>query len=296
VDRAQGAGCKEVFQRKRHDSRIEQGGIDVGDYTRFEVQKEGFFRWLILSRPDKRNAMDKDFFRELTQVLSEFDQDPDARVVVLRGEGRGFSAGIDLGALGGLVQSTSVDAREQLRHFILQGQAAFTALELCRKPVIAAIHGFCIGGGVDLSCACDVRLASKDAVFSIRETRMAMVADLGTLQRMPHIIGESWFRELALTGRDFSAEEALRMGFVTRVCEDQASLYREAGKLAADIAACSPLAVQGVKDVMRFDRENGVKAGLEYVAQKNAAILISEDLMEAVNAFMGKRQPQFKGK
>ncbi len=268
----------------------------MSDYSRFRVEKEGFIRWLILNRPDKRNAMDEDFFRELTQAFANFDQDPDVRVVVVRGEGKGFSAGIDLGALGGLVQSTSVEAREQLRFFILQGQAAFTAVELCRKPVIVAIHGFCIGGGVDLSCACDIRLASKDALFSIRETRMAMVADLGTLQRMPYIIGESWFRELALTGRDFSAEEALRINFVTRVCDDQSSLYREAGKLAAQIAACSPLAVQGVKDVMRFDRENGVKAGLEYVAQKNAAILISEDLMEAVNAFMEKRQPQFKGK
>ncbi|MGE5838436.1 MAG: crotonase/enoyl-CoA hydratase family protein [Deltaproteobacteria bacterium] len=268
----------------------------MSDYTRFKVEKKGFTCWLVLNRPDKRNAMDEDFFRELTRAFAEFDQDPEVRVVILRGEGKGFSAGIDLGALGGLVQSTGVDAREQLRGFILHGQAAFTEVELCRKPVIVAIHGFCIGGGVDLSCACDIRLASRDAVFSIRETRMAMVADLGTLQRMPYIIGESWFRELALTGRDFKAEEALRINFVTRLCDDQASLYREAGKLAAEIAACSPLAVQGVKDVMRFDRENSVKAGLEYVAQKNAAILISEDLTEAVKAFMEKRPPQFKGK
>lgn len=268
----------------------------MSDYTRFKVEKEGFIRWLVLSRPDKRNAMDEDFFREMTEAFADFDQDPEVRVVVVRGEGKGFSAGIDLGALSGLVQSTSVDAREQLRWFILQGQASFTAVELCRKPVIAAVHGFCIGGGVDLSCACDIRLASRDAVFSIRETRMAMVADLGTLQRMPYIVGESWFRELALTGRDFTAEEALRMNFITRLCDDASSLFQEARKIAVEIASCSPLAVQGVKDVMRFDRENGVKAGLEYVAQKNAAILISEDLMEAVNAFMEKRKPQFKGK
>jgi enoyl-CoA hydratase len=240
--------------------------------------------------------MDEDFFLELAEAFADFDQDLEVRVVIVRGEGKGFSAGIDLGALAGLVQSTSADAREQLRYFILQGQASISAVENCRKPVIVAIHGFCIGGGVDLSCACDIRLASRDAVFSIRETRMAMVADLGTLQRMPYLIGESWFRELALTGRDFTAEEALRMDFITRLCGDSSSLYQEARKLASEIAACSPLAVQGVKDAMRFDRENGVKAGLEYVAQKNAAILISEDLMEAVNAFMQKRQPQFKGK
>lgn len=268
----------------------------MSDSIRFKIEKEGFIRWLILNRPDKRNAMDEEFFRELAVLFVSFDQDPEVRVVIVRGEGKGFSAGIDLGALAGLTQSTTVDAREQLRYFILQGQASISAVENCRKPVIVAIHGFCIGGGVDLSCACDIRLASRDAVFSIRETRMAMVADLGTLQRMPTIIGESWFRELALTGRDFKAEEALRMNFVTRLCDDASSLYQEAGKLASEIAECSPLAVQGVKDVMRFDRENGVKAGLEYVAQKNAAILISEDLMEAVNAFMEKRQPRFKGK
>jgi enoyl-CoA hydratase len=209
----------------------------MSDYSRFRIEKEGFIRWLILNRPDKRNAMDEDFFRELTHAFANFDQDPEVRVVVVRGEGKGFSAGIDLAALGGLVRSTSVDAREQLRFFILQGQASFTAVELCRKPVIVAIHGFCIGGGVDLSCACDIRLASRDAIFSIRETRMAMVADLGTLQRMPSIIGESWFRELALTGRDFSAEEALKMNFITRLCEDQSSLYREALKLSEEIAA-----------------------------------------------------------
>jgi Delta3,5-Delta2,4-dienoyl-CoA isomerase len=275
---------------------LHKEGTDVSDYSRFRVEKEGFIRWLILNRPEKRNAMDEGFFRELSEIFVNFDQDPEVRVVIVRGEGKGFSAGIDLGALGDLVRSTSVDAREQLRFFILQGQASFTAVELCRKPVIVAIHGFCIGGGVDFCCACDIRLASRDAVFSIRETRMAMVADLGTLQRMPYIIGESWFRDLALTGRDFSAEEALRMNFITRLCDDATSLVQEARTLASEIAACSPLAVQGVKDVMRFDRENGVKAGLEYVAQKNAAILISEDLIEAVNAFMEKRQPRFTGK
>lgn len=266
------------------------------DYARFKVEKEGFVRWLILDRPEKRNAMDVDFFLELQAAFSGFDRDPDVRVVLIRAEGKSFSSGIDLAALGGLVQSTGADAREEMRLFLIKAQESFTALEKCRKPVIAAAHGHCIGGAVDLLCACDIRLASRDAVFSIRETRMAMVADLGTLQRMPHLIGESWFRELALTGRDFTAEEALRMSFITRMCDNTASLYKEAGNLAAGIAACSPLAVQGLKDVMGFNREYGVRAGLQYVAQKNAAILISEDLMEAVQAFMQKRPPQFKGK
>jgi len=266
------------------------------DYSRFKVEKEGFVRWLILNRPEKRNAMDVDFFLELAAAFSEFDRDPDVRVVLIRAEGKSFSSGTDLVALGSLLQSTAADAREEMRLFLMQAQASITAPEKCRKPVIVAVHGHCIGGAVDLLCACDIRLASRDAVFSIRETRMAMVADLGTLQRMPHLIGESWFRELALTGRDFTAEEALRMSFITRMCDDTRSLYKEAGKLAAEIAACSPLAVQGLKDVMGFNRQYGVQAGLQYVAQKNAAILISEDMMEAVQAFMQKRPPQFKGK
>jgi enoyl-CoA hydratase len=162
--------------------------------------------------------------------------------------------------------------------------------------VIAAIHSHCIGGGVDLISACDIRLAAADTIFSIRETRMGIIADLGTLQRLPYIIGQGWFRELALTGRDFSADEALQMRLITRICENREQLYAEAQKLAVQISALPPLAVQGVKDVINYSRDNGVDAGLHYVAQKNAAALPSEDLMEAVTAFMEKRDPVFKGK
>jgi enoyl-CoA hydratase len=149
---------------------------------------------------------------------------------------------------------------------------------------------------MDMICACDMRLAAKDAIFSIRETRMGIVADLGTLQRLPHIIGQSWFRELALTGRDFTAQEALQMGLITRICEDRAALYETAENLAEQIAACPPLTVQGTKEVINYSRDNGIEAGLLYVAQKNAAALPSEDLFEAVAAFMEKRKPVFKGK
>ena len=139
-------------------------------------------------------------------------------------------------------------------------------------------------------------MATKDAIFSIRETRMGMIADLGTLQRLPHIIGNGWFKELALTGRDFTAQEALQIGFITRLCEDRARLYEEAKSMASQIASCPPLAVQGAKEVILYGRDHGVYAGLHYVAQKNAAALISEDVMEAMRAFMEKRPPVFKGK
>jgi enoyl-CoA hydratase/carnithine racemase len=187
-------------------------------------------------------------------------------------------------------------AREKMRLMILKGQAGISQIEKCRKPVIAAVHSHCLGGGVDLLSACDIRMATQDAVFSIREVRVAFIADVGTLQRLPHIIGHGWFRELALTGRDFGADEALKIGFITRICEDRESLIVEARKLAEEIAACSPLAVQGTKDVILYSRDRGIYPGLEYVAQKNAAAIPSEDMIEAATAFMEKRQPVFKGK
>lgn len=164
------------------------------------------------------------------------------------------------------------------------------------QPVIAAVHGHCMGGGVDLISACDIRIATSGAIFSIRETRMAIIADLGTLQHLPLIIGDGWFRELALTGRDFTGDEALKIGFITHLCEDRDILYKEAERLAGEIAACSPLAVQGVKDVVLHSRDCGVYAVLEYVAQKNASLLQSDDVMEAFRAFKERRPPEFKGK
>ncbi|MBW1738352.1 MAG: enoyl-CoA hydratase/isomerase family protein, partial [Deltaproteobacteria bacterium] len=287
-------------------------------------EKDGHIAWLILNRPEKRNTMNLEFFEGLTRHFQEFDEDPKVRVVIIRAEGKSFTAGMDLLAIGGLLQGDGADFREDLRKKIIELQESMNAIEKCRKPVIAAVHSHCIGGGVDLLSACDIRMATEkcrkpviaavhshcigggvdllsacdirmattDAIFSIRETRIAIIADLGTLQRLPHIIGHGWFRELA----DFTAEEALKMGFITRLYEDRDTLYEAAKKLADDIAACSPLTVQGVKDVILYTRDHGVYPGLEYVAQKNAALLQSEDLKEAFQAFMEKRPPEFKGK
>ncbi|HDM09560.1 MAG TPA: crotonase/enoyl-CoA hydratase family protein [Desulfobacteraceae bacterium] len=261
----------------------------------FKAEKQDGILWLTLNRPDKLNTMNMAFFQGLKGHFQEFDQDDEVRVVIIKAEGKAFSAGIDFMELGGLIQGEGARFRDELSREILKLQDCINAVERCRKPVIAAVHGPCIGGGVDLISACDIRLASRDAVFSIRETKVAIVADLGTLQRLPHIIGHGWFRELALTGRDFTAEEALAMGLVTRVTPDRDALYSEAEKLARDIASCSPLAVQGVKEVILYSRDNGVYPGLRYVAQKNAAILQSKDLVEAFQAFMEKRPPKFVG-
>jgi enoyl-CoA hydratase len=268
----------------------------VSDTAHFKVEKEEQIAWLTLNRPEKRNVMGTAFFKELSVHLDEFDQDTSVRAVVIKAEGKSFTAGTDLEEVGSLLSGKGADQRETTHFNIVALQQGMTKLEKCRKPVIAAIHSHCIGGGIDLISACDIRIATADAVFSVRETRMGIIADLGTLQRLPYIIGHGWFRELALTGRDFSAKEALQMGLITRICEDRETLHKAALRLASEIAACPPLTVQGTKEVILFSRDHGVEAGLNYVAQKNAAALPSEDVVEAVTAFMEKRKPVFKGK
>ena len=262
----------------------------------FKIEKDGYITWLTLNRPEKRNRMTAGFLEGFVETFNDFDKDPDVRVVIIKAEGKSFTAGMDVSELGTLLSGSGADSREEQRKGVLHHQEGTNVIEKCRKPVIAAIHSHCIGGGIDIISACDIRIAGRDAIFSIRETRVAIVADLGTLQRLPHIIGGGWFRELALTGRDFTGAEALEMGLITHLLEDRETLYDKARELAEEIAACPPMAVQGVKDVILFSRDNGVHSGLEYVAQKNASLLPSEDMTEALKAFMEKRSPVFKGK
>ena len=262
----------------------------------FKVEQREHTAWLTLNRPEKRNAMGLVFFNGLAELFAGFDADPRVRAVVIKAEGSSFSAGTDIREIGTIFAGDSAKDREDLKKNIQVLQNSINAVEICRKPVIAAIHGHCIGGGVDLVCACDIRIADQSAVFGVRETRMGIIADLGTLQRLPLIVGNGWARELALTGRDFDAAEALKMGFITQLCGDYSELITAAEQLAAMIADCPPLTVQGVKEVINYSREHSVAAGLQYVAQKNAAALPSEDLMEAFDAFLEKRKPNFKGK
>ncbi len=268
----------------------------MAKYECFRLEKREHVGHLILSRPAQRNRMSLKFFEEVIECFEAMDEDDDVRAVLISAEGKSFTAGLDLAEAGALITDTSAKARHDFKRAIMRLQESMTVIARCRKPVIAAIHSHCIGGGVDMACASDIRLASQDAVFSIRETRMAMVADLGTLQRIGAIIGQGWTRELAFTGRDFGAEQALRIGFVTHVYPDRDTLLEEGFRMASEIARLSPVTVQGVKETLNFSRDFGAAAGLEFVAQKNAAILPSEDLMEAFQAFMEKREPVFKGR
>lgn len=295
----------EVSDRPEHEidvtgleaiRKMKKGEVSMENESFLKVEKNGHVAWLILNRPKQRNTMTMEFFQDIRRLFAAFDEDEDVRVVVIRAEGKSFTAGLDLVAAQSLLGDGSAVYREELRRKIMTLQESMTAIEKCRKPVIAAIHGYCIGGGVDLTSACDIRLAARDAIFSIRETRIGIIADIGTLQRVPYIIGQGWFRELALTGRDWTAEEALKMGYITRLCENNQSLFEEARKLAEEIAGLPPLAVQGIKEVANYSRDNGIQRGLEYVAQRNAAVVPNDDMIEAVAAFLEKRAPNFRGR
>ncbi len=250
-----------------------------------------------LNRPDKANALNGTLWRDIGEAFRWVDETPEARVAVLRGAGRHFCAGIDFELMGELLDEVGEmkpgRREERLRRIILDLQTAFTALEACRKPVLAAIQGLCIGGGLDLIAACDMRYATADAAFSLKEADLAIVADVGSLQRLPYLIGEGRVRELAFTTRQFDAAEAQAMGLVNRVFADAAQLGESVQTIAAGIAAKSPLTVRSIKQVLNYGRDHGVADGLEYVATWNAAMLLSDDTREAVAAAMQKRPARF---
>ncbi|MFO0557515.1 MAG: crotonase/enoyl-CoA hydratase family protein [Polyangiales bacterium] len=248
----------------------------------------------------KSPRMGPAFWNEFAQVFRWLDGDSRVRVVLLRGEGAHFSTGLDLQAMAGevapLVGPALAPERYALFALIQKMQGAIDAVAACKKPVIAAIHGNCLGGGVDLITACDVRLCSDDAVFSVREVRLAMVADVGTLARLPSIVGQGIAREWALTGDDVSAARALRAGLVNECYASHEQLYSAARAMAERIAKNPPLTVQGVKQVLNDRSEREAKESLKYVALYNAAFLPSDDLREALSAWMEKREPKFEGR
>lgn len=274
-------------------------------WTAFEVSRapQPGVAVVRLVGPGRGNMMGLAFWAELPQVFAALDADDTVRAVVLAGAGANFSTGLDVqevlgGWLGRLGSGTQAQAaqRTELLGVIKELQDGVTAVASCRKPVIAAVSGWCIGGGVDLISAADVRLASAEATFSIREARLAIVADVGSLQRLRGIVGEGHLRELAFTAKDFSAQRAEKIGLVNDVHPDPESLMAAALEMAAVMAANSPLAVAGTKLVLNEDREEAIARGLRHVALWNSSFLHSEDLLEAVAA-MGERRPGvFTGK
>ncbi|KAL2323797.1 hypothetical protein Fmac_022855 [Flemingia macrophylla] len=247
--------------------------------------------YLILNRPSRRNALSRDFFSDFPKALYALDHNPHVKVIVLSGAGNHFCSGIDLSVLGSTAANSG--SGESLRRQIMAMQDAVTAMERCRKPVIASIHGACIGGGIDIITACDIRMCTKEAFFSVKEVDLGLAADLGTLQRLPLIVGFANAVELALTARTFSGSEAKELGLVSRALDSKDELDEAVRDVAQAIATKSPLAVVGTKMVLLKSRDLTVDQGLDYVATLNAARLLSPDLTEAVSAQKQKRKPLF---
>ncbi|HWD53772.1 MAG TPA: crotonase/enoyl-CoA hydratase family protein [Acidimicrobiales bacterium] len=287
----------------------EQAGITGFESPVLSIERDEDVATLWLDRPEARNAMGMDLWRDLPRAMDVLSADTSVRVVVVAAKGPHFSVGLDLKAMGNLLSGggdgagggdprpASMAARARgSRAEVLRLQDSVTAVARCPKPVIAAVHGYCIGGGVDLIAACDIRLASADAIFSVREAKVAIVADLGSLQRLPAIISAGHLAELAFTGKDISAERAKEIGLVNDVATDAEGVLKAARALAAEIAANSPIAVQGTKAVLAANEGRTVAEGLDYVATWNAGMLASDDLVEAMTAFMEKRTPKFTGR
>jgi enoyl-CoA hydratase len=269
-------------------------------YESVTVDVDGHVAQVTLVGPGKGNAMGPAFWDEMPDVFATLDADPDVRAIVLTGSGRNFSYGLDLPAMGDTLGAMMADGglakpRSEFHARLQKMQGSITAVADCRTPTIASVHGWCIGGGVDLISAVDIRYASADAKFSVREVKLAIVADVGSLARLPLILSDGHLRELALTGKYIDAARAEKIGLVNDVYDDAEASLAAAHATAKEIAANPPLVVNGIKDVLDEQRTAAVSASLRYVAAWNSAFLASKDLTEGISAMFAKRAPEFKG-
>jgi enoyl-CoA hydratase len=269
-------------------------------YESVTIETKNQVAQVTLIGPGKGNAMGPAFWSEMPEVFASLDADPDVRAIVITGSGRNFSYGLDLPAMGGTLAPVLADGalarpRAEFHAVVLRMQKAINAVADCRTPTIASVHGWCIGGGVDLISAVDIRYASADAKFSVREVKLAIVADMGSLARLPLILSDGHLRELALTGGNIDAARADKIGLVNDVFADAEASLAAAHQTAAEIAANPPLVVNGIKDVLDQQRIAAVSESLRYVAVWNAAFLPSKDLTEGISATFAKRAPDFTG-
>lgn len=266
-------------------------------YSCFDVTIEDHVAHIQFSRPHEMNSMNKAFWKELPALVNQLDESAMARAIVISSTGKHFSAGMDLGVFmsGDAVPMTGDPGRmgENLRRVVLQLQASLSSLEQIRIPVLVAIHGGCIGGALDLVCAADCRYATEDAFFTIKETELGMTADVGTLQRFPKLVPPGIVRELAYTGRKFTAQEAKEMGLVNAVYPDQESLLAGVMDVAKAIAKNSPLAVTGCKEMINYSRDHSVEDSLKYMATWQSGMFRPNDMMKSFAAKAQKSDPVF---
>ena len=265
--------------------------------TCFDVSIENGIAHISMNRPDQLNSMIRVFWKELPDLIKEIDKNSDARVIVLSGQGKHFSAGMDLATFvppkKSKVEVDPARQREVFYHEVLELQDAFTALEECRMPTIASIHGACVGGAIDMVAACDMRYCSEDAFFKIAEVDIGIAADVGTLQRLPSLIPLASLRELAFTGRKFDSSEAKSLGLVNEVFESQETLADEVQKIALNIAKKSPLVTRVIKKQINYARDHSVRDSLEFHATWNASLISGKDMQEAMTSYMNKTEGDF---
>lgn len=266
-------------------------------YECFDLSVTSQVAHLVLKRGDAMNTMTPAFWRELPHIVRELDDTSGARAIVLSSTGKHFTAGMDLAVFAsGLGVPADLEIgrqREMLRRLVLHLQGAISSVANARLPVIAAIQGGCIGGGVDLVSACDCRVATRDAFFVIQETNLGMVADVGTLQRLPGELPEGIVRELAFTGRRLTAERALALGFVNELYDTPEACVAGALAMAREIAEKSPLTIAGTKEMLNYRRNHGIDDSLHYLAAWQSGMFQQEDVREAMTARMQKRTPNY---
>ncbi|RLB13156.1 MAG: enoyl-CoA hydratase [Deltaproteobacteria bacterium] len=272
---------------------------DSGRTALVTYEREGSIGTITLNRPEKRNAMTIAMWKELDDAIGAAEEDEAARVIILRGEGKSFCAGLDLSPESELAPimggTPGAGQKTKLFKIIKEIQAIHTRLEHLRQPTMAVIHGHCLGAGLELIVCCDMRMCSADAQFALPEARLAIITDVGGLQRLPRIVGNGHAREIAFRAHRFDAERARSINLANHVYPDRETLSAESRKIAEEIASNPPLAVQGAKDVMLFHDDMMLDASLRYNAARSSMILPSEDLFEAVAAHMQKRKGTFKG-
>lgn len=269
-------------------------------FETFDLTIENDIAHICLNRPDKRNSMIPSFWEDLPNVVQDIDNGPKARVIVISSTGPVFTAGMDLNAFTPKTHQSADDAkRERIRHGAAfydtarKTQAAFNALEACRLPVLAAIQGGCVGGGLDMVTACDMRYCTEDAFFTIFEINIGMTADVGTFPRLVQQMPEGLVRELAYTGRRMAADEALSTGLVNRVFASQEEMLAGVMTIAAEIASKAPLAVYGCKHMINYSKDHTTADTLDYIAIWNASFLQSQEMQEAMVANAEKRPGDF---
>ena len=269
-------------------------------YESFNLAIENNIANIILSRPEQLNSMSRKFWVELPEILEEVNRNSEIRVLIISSTGKHFCAGMDLSAFDNGVANIPKEKRpdnarigEALYRSAKELQEYISKLEKIRVPVIAAIHGGCIGGAVDLVTACDIRLATTDAFFCIQEINIGMAADVGTLQRLPRIIPDSKMRELAYTGRRMLADEAKESGLVSDVYNSPEEMVNAAKEMANEIAKKSPIAVYGLKALMNYSRDHTISDSLDFNALWSGAMLSQRDMEEAIKAFVEKREATF---